>query len=53
MIIMGLDPGTSGGISIIENNQNKLPQIIFALKMPVVSLCMEKKLLIQKNYMTP
>ena len=29
MIIMGLDPGTGGGISIIETKQEKLPQIIF------------------------
>ena len=37
MIIMGLDPGTTGGISIVETQQNKLPQIIFAKKMPIVS----------------
>ena len=35
---MGIDPGTIGGISIIENNPNKLPKIIFAKKMPTVSL---------------
>tara|TARA_Y100000814_G_C12037417_1_gene301341 strand:+ start:32 stop:505 length:474 start_codon:yes stop_codon:yes gene_type:complete len=38
MIIMGIDPGTIGGISIIENNPNKLPIIISAKKMPTVSL---------------
>ena len=38
MIIMGLDPGTSGGISIIETKQNKLPEIIFFLKMPIISM---------------
>ena len=38
MIIMGLDPGTSGGISIIETNKNKLPHIIYCLKMPVVNM---------------
>ena len=31
MIIMGLDPGTSGGISIVETKQDRLPQIIFKL----------------------
>ena len=35
---MGIDPGTIGGISIIENNPNKLPIIISAKKMPTVSL---------------
>ena len=47
MIIMGLDPGTSGGISIIETKQDKLPQIIYCIKMPTISMY-GKKLLIQK-----
>ena len=51
MIIMGLDPGTSGGISIVETKQDKLPQIIFCIKMPVISMY-GKKLLTQKLYMT-
>ena len=38
MIIMGLDPGMSGGISIIETKKDKLPQIIYCLKMPVVNM---------------
>ena len=38
MIIMGLDPGVSGGISVIETKQNKLPKILYSLKMPVVSM---------------
>ena len=38
MIIMGLDPGTGGGISIIETKKDKLPQIIYCLKMPVVNM---------------
>ena len=38
MIIMGLDPGTNGGISILETKQNQLPQIKFCLKMPTVSM---------------
>ena len=38
MIIMGLDPGTSGGISIIKNERNQLPQIIYCLKMPTVNM---------------
>ena len=38
MIIMGLDPGTSGGISIVETKQDELPQIIFCIKMPVISM---------------
>ena len=35
---MGLDPGMSGGISIIETKKDKLPQIIYCLKMPVVNM---------------
>ena len=31
MIIMGLDPGTSGGISIVETKQEQLPQIIYSV----------------------
>ena len=38
MIIMGLDPGSSGGISILETKKNKLPKIIFFMKMPTVSM---------------
>ncbi|MEC8099948.1 MAG: hypothetical protein VX089_01905 [Pseudomonadota bacterium] len=38
MIIMGIDPGTSGGISIVETKQDKLPQIIFCIKMPIISM---------------
>ena len=38
MIIMGLDPGSSGGISIVETKKNKLPQIVFFLKMPIISM---------------
>ena len=38
MIIMGLAPGTNGGISILETKQNQLPQIKFCLKMPTVSM---------------
>ena len=38
MIIMGLDPGSNGGISIVETKKNKLPQIVFFLKMPIISM---------------
>ena len=38
MIIMGLDPGTTGGISIVETKENTLPKIIFSLKMPIISM---------------
>ena len=48
MIIMGLDPGSSGGISILETKKNKLPEIIFFMKMPTVSMY-GKKLLILLN----
>ena len=38
MIILGIDPGTSGGIVIVKAESNVLPEIIFAKKMPVVSI---------------
>ena len=38
MIIMGVDPGSKGGLSIIKNCSNKLPKIIFFKRMPVVSI---------------
>ena len=38
MLVMGVDPGNNGGISIIKNSQEKLPEIIFTLKMPVVNM---------------
>ena len=50
MIIMGLDPGTNGGISVIESHQNKLPQIVLAKKMPIVSLYGKKVVDTKKLY---
>ena len=50
MIIMGLDPGISGGISVIETNQNKLPKILYSLKMPVVSMYGKKIVDTKKVY---
>ena len=50
MIIMGLDPGTTGGISIIETRNNRLPVIIFFLKMPVISMYGKKIIDIKKLY---
>ena len=38
MIIMGVDPGSQGGISIIKNCSNELPKIMFFTRMPVVSI---------------
>lgn len=50
MIIMGLDPGISGGISVIETNQSKLPKILYSLKMPVVSMYGKKIVDTKKVY---
>lgn len=50
MIIMGLDPGISGGISVIETKQNKLPKILYSLKMPVVSMYGKKIVDTKKVY---
>ena len=47
---MGLDPGTNGGISVIESHQNKLPQIVLAKKMPIVSLYGKKVVDTKKLY---
>ena len=38
MIILGVDPGNSGGIAIVEAKNGFLPKIIFAIRMPVVSI---------------
>ena len=38
MIILGIDPGSSGGLALIENKLNVLPKIIFALRMPTVTI---------------
>tara|TARA_Y100001933_G_scaffold169732_1_gene167879 strand:- start:55 stop:549 length:495 start_codon:yes stop_codon:yes gene_type:complete len=38
MILMGIDPGNNGGICIIKNTGNYLPEIIFSLRMPVVNI---------------
>ena len=35
---MGLDPGSSGGVSLLESKEGKLPEIIFYLKMPTISM---------------
>ena len=50
MKIMGLDPGSSGGISILETKKNKLPEIVFFLKMPVVTIYGKKIIDIKKLY---
>ena len=38
MIILGIDPGSSGGLAIVESKSNSLPKIIWASKMPVVNI---------------
>ena len=38
MLILGIDPGSSGGLAIVESNNNFLPKIIWASKMPVVNI---------------
>ncbi len=50
MILMGIDPGNNGGISIINNSDNKLPKIIFSLRMPVVNLYGKKIIDTMKIY---
>ncbi len=50
MIIMGVDPGSTGGISLVETKQNKLPEIIFFLKMPTITMFGKKIIDIKKLY---
>ena len=50
MIIMGLDPGSSGGISILETKTNNLPIIRFLHKMPTASMFGKKIVDIKKLY---
>ena len=38
MIILGIDPGSSGGIVIVQAKTNTLPKIMFAIKMPTVTI---------------
>ena len=38
MLILGIDPGSSGGIVIVKVNPNNLPKIIIALRMPTVTI---------------
>ena len=38
MLVMGIDPGNNGGISVVKTEKDRLPKIIFFLKMPVVGL---------------
>ena len=48
MIIMGLDPGSTGWYINIRNKKNKLPEIIFFIKMPTVSMYGKKIIDINK-----
>ena len=38
MLVLGVDPGSSGGLALIRNSNNILPQIILALRMPTVTI---------------
>ncbi len=38
MIVLGIDPGSSGGLAIVKNSLNSLPKIITALRMPIVKI---------------
>ena len=42
MLILGIDPGSSGGLAIVESKVNSLPKIIWASKMPVVNVFSKK-----------
>ena len=38
MLVLGIDPGSTGGLAIVENNNNTLPHIVLALRMPTVTI---------------
>ena len=38
MLILGIDPGSSGGLVIVQNNINALPEIILAIRMPTIKI---------------
>ena len=42
MLILGIDPGSSGGLAIVDSKSNSLPKIIWASKMPVVNVFSKK-----------
>ena len=42
MLILGIDPGSSGGLAIVESKVNSLPKITWASKMPVVNVFSKK-----------
>ena len=50
MLIMGIDPGNTGGISIVETKIDALPKIAYSLKMPVIQLYGKKIIDSQKIY---
>ena len=49
MLVLGIDPGSSGGLAIIKNSNNTLPQIILALRMPTVTIYGKKIIDTKKN----
>ena len=49
---MGLDPGSSGGVAILETNNDKLPKIVFFLKMPIISMYGKKIIDIKKLFVS-
>ena len=55
MLVMGIDPGNNGGVSIVKNSNVKLPEIIFSLKMPTVAMFGKKIVDTTKvyNYLKP
>ena len=49
MLVLGIDPGSSGGLAIIKNSNDTLPQIILALRMPIVIIYGKKIIDTKKN----
>ncbi len=38
MLVLGIDPGSSGGLVIVQKNINSLPEIILAIRMPTIKI---------------
>ena len=49
MLVLGIDPGSSGGLALIRSSNNTLQQIILALRMPTVTIYGKKIIDTKKN----
>ena len=48
MIVLGIDPGKSGGLAVVQSKTNQIPKIIKAIKMPTLIVNTKKIIDISK-----